>query len=97
MNDLDYAIPRRIDDPAKLLWWEADEFITAIVALGIGVMAGSWLAGVVLCFGSVYGLSRLKAGGGPGHARRIIYWHLPANHIFGLQRTPPSHIREFVG
>lgn len=97
MNDLDYAVPRRLDESAKLLWWDADEFIAGACAMGFGALSGSFLLGALLCFAAVYGLSRLKAGGGPGHLRRTIYWLLPARHLFGLIRTPPSHIREFVG
>ena len=32
----------------------------------------------------------------PAFALHLMYWHLPAA-FSGMQRTPPSHLRELVG
>jgi hypothetical protein len=29
--------------------------------------------------------------------KRLFYWHFGAGQLLGLTRTPPSHIREFIG
>jgi conjugal transfer pilus assembly protein TraL len=47
-----------------------------------------------LLLASAYG--RAKTGKHPAFALHLLYWHVPAA-ITGLQRTPPSHLREMVG
>lgn len=96
-DEQDFYIPRRLDDPAKFLFWEFD--IAMIVVLGFVV--GIYSANILILFGAItfsvllagaYG--RLKAGRHPGMSKHIIYWN------FGVpkfQVTPPSHFREMIG
>lgn len=97
MDDLAYYVPRHLDAPAKLLWWDVDEFMTALGGLALGITTGSMLLAIFCAVGGVMGLSRLKAGGGPGYMKRLFYWHFGASQLLGFTRTPPSHIREFIG
>jgi conjugal transfer pilus assembly protein TraL len=96
MDELMYYVPRHLDDPAKLLWWDLDEFMTAIAGLAVGMTAGSLLLSLVCPIAGVMTLSRIKAGGGQGYLKRLFYWYCGGG-LLGLQRTPPSHIREYIG
>lgn len=97
MDELTYYVPRHLDDPAKLLWWDIDEFLTAIGGLAVGMTAGSLALSILCAVGGVLLLSRIKAGGGPGYVKRLCYWYCDGSQTLGLKRTPPSYIREYVG
>ena len=97
MDEQAYYVPRRLDAPAKMLWWEIDEFMTVLGGLALGLSTKSFLITAGVPIGGLMLLSRLKAGGGPGYLKRLFYWHFGGGQMLGFIRTPPSHIREFVG
>lgn len=97
MDELAYYVPRRLDAPAKLLFWEIDEFMTVLGSLALGLSIGSMLVAIACPIAGLMLLSRIKAGGGPGYMKRLFYWHMGGGQALGLIRTPPSHLREFVG
>ena len=96
MSDSGHAIPRRLNDPMKFLWWDADVFLVAFAPVALGILAGSFFAGLLfgLTLGWVFG--RLKTGKHKAYALHALYWHL-GNTIVKLKRTPPSHCRELIG
>ena len=92
-----HTIPRRLDDPERWLFWTVDEAAALMgpALAGLGrqpVRAGArwrgWAAGC--------SLRRVKRGGGANIARYALYWFLP-DFVVRLKRTPPSHLRRFVG
>lgn len=93
----DYYIPRRLDDPGKLLFWEYDIAMIVVIGAVVGIFSADIIILLVsvtisVLMASAYG--RLKAGRHPGMAKHIIYW------FFGLPKfkvTPPSHYREMIG
>lgn len=97
MDDLQYYIPRRLDDPMKLLWWDFD---VASFTLA-GVMVGIWVGGlwtflfVGLGLLASWGFSQLKSGKHPGYTIHLVYWFFPSERSF--KRTPPSHQQELIG
>lgn len=97
MDDLQYYIPRRLDDVLKLLWWEFDVAAFTLV----GLMAGIWVGGlwtfVLLGLGVLasWGFGYMKSGKHPGFTIHVYYWFLPSERTF--KRTPPSHLRELIG
>lgn len=87
-------VPRHLDEPPKLLFWDMD---VAIVFLGIvlfGILAGVFVLAILAGGVAGYGVQRLKAGQQKGYGVHFLYWHLPMN---AFKRTPPSCIREFIG
>ena len=96
MTDSDYAIPRRLNDPMKMLWWDADVFAVAFAPVILGALAGSFMAGLLfgLALGWAYG--RSKSGKHKAFALHALYWHL-GEAVVKLKRTPPSHFRELIG
>ena len=89
-----YLIPKRLDDPMKVLFWDYDIFLCFVVGLAMGIAVGSMLLGLALGVGSAYSWSKARAGRHPGYAIHVVYWHTP----FALfRRTPPSSRRVFYG
>lgn len=91
-----FAIPRTLDDPGRIFWWDVDQALLVCVFLVFGMVAGFLAVGACLgmFFGWLYG--KAKSGKHKGFAVHILYWYLPAE-VFGLKRTPPSHQREWIG
>ncbi len=92
-----YYIPRRLDDPGKLLFWDVDlallvvtGFLVGLYSMNLLVMAASLTISIVLA--SRYG--KLKAGHHPGMAKHFVYWH---GGVPSFKVTPPSHFRELIG
>ena len=96
MSDVSLEIPRRLNDPLRMFWWDLDVSLLVLAAALAGMIAGFFLSGCALgiLLGSAYG--RTKAGKHPAFLLHILYWYLPAP-VTGLKRTPPSHLREMVG
>jgi len=96
MTDVTLDIPRRLNDPPRMFWWDLDMSLLALAAALAGMIAGFFVSGCALglLLASVYG--RAKAGKHPAFALHLLYWHMPAT-VTGLKRTPPSHLREMAG
>ena len=96
MATLSTEIPRRLNDPPRMFWWDLDVALLVLgCALG-GVITGFFATGALLglLLASAYG--RAKSGKHPAFALHLLYWHLPGP-VTGLTRTPPSHLREMTG
>ena len=96
MSDVALEIPRRLNDPPRIFWWELDVAVLALTAALAGMICGFFMSGcaVGVLLASAYG--RAKSGKHPAFALHLMYWYLPAA-VTGLKRTPPSHLREMIG
>ena len=96
MTDVSLEIPRRLNDPPRIFWWDLDVAVLALAAALAGMISGFFASGcaVGLLLASAYG--RAKSGKHPAFALHLIYWYLPSA-VTGLKRTPPSYLRELVG
>jgi conjugal transfer pilus assembly protein TraL len=94
--DASLDIPRRLNDPPRMFWWDIDVALLVLGAALAGMVADFFVSGcaIGLLLASAYG--RAKAGKHPAFALHLLYWHLPA-FMTGLKRTPPSYLRELAG
>jgi len=93
-------IPRRLDDPWKIGWWDIDVAIPFLFCCFLGFMANQGMKSMAL--GAIAGanlsrrVSKLKTDKHPAFAWHWTYWHLP--ELFTrMKATPPSHVRRMVG
>lgn len=96
MEKTDYsAIPSRLDDVAKFIWWDFDVALLAMGGLVFGLVTEHlFLAtGAGLAVAMLY--QRAKAGKHKAYGLHLLYWHTPIS--FGMKLTPPSSIREYIG
>jgi conjugal transfer pilus assembly protein TraL len=89
-----YLIPKRLDDPMKVMFWDYDVFLCFAVGLSLGIAIGTMLLGLGLGCGTAYLWSKARAGRHPGYAIHVVYWITP---ISLFRRTPPSARRVFYG
>ena len=93
-------IPRRLDDPWKIGFWDLDVAATFLFGLFLGYLSGSKLS-FALCSAAGFltsrSIARIKADKHPAFAMHWMYWHLPTNPMTALRATPPSHLRRMVG
>ena len=96
MTDTTFDMPRRLNDPPRMFWWDLDVALLVMAAALAGMITGFFLSGCALgvLLAAAYG--RAKSGKHPAYALHILYWTLPAA-VTGLKRTPPSHLREMQG
>jgi conjugal transfer pilus assembly protein TraL len=96
MSDVSLEIPRRLNDPPRIFWWEFDVALLVLAAALAGMISGFFVSGCALgiLLASAYG--RAKSGKHPAFALHLLYWHMPSG-VTGLKRTPPSHFRELTG
>ena len=96
MSDVSLEIPRRLNDPPRMFWWDLDVALLVLAAALAGMISGFFISGCALgmLLASAYG--RAKSGKHPAFALHLLYWHLPAA-LTGLKCTPPSHLREMLG
>ena len=91
-----HAIPRRLDDPERWLFWTVDEAAVLMGPTLLGLAANAFVTGLVAGVGSWLLLRRVKRGGGANIARYALYWFLP-DFVLRLRATPSSHVRRLVG
>lgn len=96
MTDVSLEIPRRLNDPPRMFWWDLDVSLLVLAFALVGMISGFFLSGCVAggLIAAAYG--RAKSGKHPAFALHLLYWHLPAA-VTGLKRTPPSWLREMAG
>ena len=92
MSD-NFKIPKTLDDPALILFFEAD---TVIVFVGVVAVFGliSFVVGLGLAYLVAKSFNKLKANGSKGMILQMAYWYFPSDW---LSKSYPSNIREYVG
>ena len=96
MQDAALNIPRRLNDPPRMFWWDLDLALLVLAATLLGMIAGYFVSGVAGGLSGAWLYSRAKSGQHPAYALHLIYWYMPAA-VVKLNRTPPSHLRELIG
>ena len=96
MVDLSLEIPRRLNEPPRMFWWDLDLALLVLASALVGMVSGFFLSGCALGFILAAAYGRAKSGKHAAFALHLIYWYLPAP-VTGLKRTPPSYLREMVG
>jgi len=89
-------IPRRLNDPPRMFWWDLDLALLVLAATLLGMIAGYFVTGVAGGLLAAWVYNRAKSGQHPAYALHLIYWYMPAS-VVKLKRTPPSHLRELIG
>ena len=88
-----FKIPKTLDDPALILFFEADTVVVFVTVMAIfGLM--SFLVAGVLAYLAAKSFNKLKANGSKGMVLQMAYWYFPSHW---LSETYPSNIREYVG
>jgi conjugal transfer pilus assembly protein TraL len=85
-------IPRHIDDPPTILFWDLDEFVLLCIFIVLGILSGKLLmfGAVGLVLSKVVG--RFKQDKSDGYFLHILYWW----GIMPIKGLPPSYKRSFV-
>lgn len=89
-------IPRRLNDPPRMFWWDLDLALLVFSLTLLGMIAGYFVTGAALGLLAAGVYSMAKSGKHPAYALHLIYWYLP-EIVVKLKRTPPSHLRELIG
>lgn len=93
-EDISHYIPRRLDDPPKLLFFDRDVGFLAVIVMGIGVSLNFPITGIVLGGVAGFMLNKLKAGKHAGMTAHYLYW---ISGIPAPKALPPSYVRELNG
>ncbi|AJG22224.1 type IV conjugative transfer system protein TraL [Cupriavidus basilensis] len=93
---IEETLPLTLDDPHQFLFWEMDVAMITGLLFYLGfAFADSFLVGGVLGFAAGFTLQKMKSNKHKKYSVHLSYWYLPVN--IGLQRTPPSAMRRFMG
>lgn len=79
-------IPRYIDDPPQIFWWEVDEAAAFSGAFVLGAVCGYVAVGLAVGFAFAWILGRLKEGKGGRFLICLAYW-------YGLSPVRPESFR----
>lgn len=91
-----HAIPSRLDDPERWLFWTLDEAAALLGPAVLGLAANAFVTGLVAGVGAWTLLRRAKRGGGADMALSALYWFLQ-DFASRMKAAPPSHLRRFTG
>ena len=96
MTDVSLEIPRRLNDPPRMFWWDLDLALLVFSLTLLGIIAGYFVTGAALGLAAAGVYSMAKSGKHPAYALHLIYWYLP-ERVVKLKCTPASHLRELIG
>ena len=88
-----YIIPRHLDDPPSLFFWQADTVMLVVVCFVLGTLLGVPLVATLLGMAAARYWSRIRESGTRGILTALLYWYGP----IWLTDRPPSHVREYTG
>ncbi len=96
MNDQSqqYLIPRTLDDPNLLLFFQADTASCFLVVFLLSVSI-NFIFAALLAFVVTKSYVQLKENGDRGLILQLLYWYSPSE--MWLSRYLPSHVREYSG
>jgi conjugal transfer pilus assembly protein TraL len=91
----DNRIPTRLDEPARILMWDASQVGLLVAFVFLGILLKDPLTWIVAGLALAHVLGKFTGGRHRRYLLHWTYWHLPVGT--GFSRTPPSHLREFIG
>lgn len=94
---MNYAIPRKHDEPAKLLLWDFDQALLFMIAVVFGILSDLLLLGVAIGIWGGRWYGKQKVGRHRMFVVHLMYWFLPSEWAFPFPALPPSSTREFIG
>lgn len=93
-DPLAFYVPRLLDAPPKFLFWDWDVAMIFIFFLMFGVITEYLFTSIGVGTGMAWWLGKAKGGRRSAFSAHIAYWFLG---VGGFKRTPPSHLRDFIG
>ena len=87
MSDHVPNIPRRLNDPPRMFWWDLDLALLVLSLTLLGMIVGYFVTGAGLGFSAAGVYSMAKSGKHPAYALHLIYWYLP-ECVVKLKCTP---------
>jgi conjugal transfer pilus assembly protein TraL len=81
-------IPRFIDDPPQLLWWEMDELVAVVGLFGMGIFIDHPAVGVLTGIGLARQARRYKVGRADHYLWHLLY------RMGWVKGSPSGTIRE---
>ena len=91
-----HLILHHLDDPLRILKWTVDEASMLFLPFLIGMFLEQLIIGSTISLGGFWALRKLKSRMVGGTLKHALYWYLPHTKRH-LKKTPPSHIREYLG
>jgi conjugal transfer pilus assembly protein TraL len=95
-DDLTTYIPRRLNDPFKMMWFDAEAVLAFSVIFVFGIAADHIKLAALIGALAALGVQKMKSDQHPGWSYHWLRWHMPARFL-PLRRVPPSHMREMIG
>lgn len=87
-------IPRYLDSPPQILWFEIDELLFLLIAIVVGIVSQTLTYCLLAGLASVVILSKMKTGQSEGLILHWWWWHnIPG---MTLRHGPPSEYVEFL-
>lgn len=98
MADLENGyIPRNLDKPIKVLFWDLDVVVVFFVPIWfVGFILKEFVVAILLAVSLSYLFRKFKSTAHPKFLKHLFYWYLPTG-MGGvkLKSLPPSHVRNF--
>lgn len=85
-------IPRYLDDPPSLFWWDVDEIIIVSIFFAIGIATNTLTYLLSLGFLVGYILRKVKQQQSDGFFLHSLYWL----GVFPIKKCPPSYIKTYI-
>jgi len=91
-----YTIPQYLDEPFKIILWTMDELCALFIPFLVFMFClNSPITGLILGGTLLAILKKIKGEQGHFFLHHLLYWYLP--NLFTFKKTPPSHVREWIG
>lgn len=81
---MEIKMPKYVDSQIQVLWWEVDQFLIFMAAIGIGLLMHQFLIAVVFNFVSMPMITKFKRASLDGMAMHVMHGSglMPLNKEF---------------
>ena len=85
---MDYRLPRKHDEPAKVLLWDFDQALIFMIAVVFGILSDMLFLGVVFGVWGGRWYGQKKVGRHRMFVVHLMYWYLPSEWTFPFPSLP---------
>jgi len=95
MNLQEYYIPQHLDAPARIVFWQVDEFMMFFAPIVLGLLMEQLLISSIIGMVLYTNWRKIKGVGKGNIPLFFIYWFLP-KVLSKFKRTPHSNNTLFI-
>lgn len=96
MSQEAHVVPKDLEAPIPIMFWDPLEFVLAITLMGFGLISKLWILGLLGGAGVLLGARYLKRGNKRGAMQHFLWAHGLQMDIALTKKFKPSWLNDYM-